>query len=101
MKVPYFVVFEGFKPYLMLSYLLGFSRRKIPPEGPWFSLCRLGAPCAHGCRDTTGARGGAFLPPQKPDGRQSRQTAPFFMLILSITSASCLRGRMSPIDGGK
>lgn len=36
MKVPSFVVFEGFKPYLVLSYLLGFSRRKIPLKIPGF-----------------------------------------------------------------
>lgn len=96
--MPSFVVFVGFKPYLVLSWI---SRRKIPLKIPGFPYASEGAPCAHGCRDTTGARGGAFLPPQKPGGQQSRQTSPFLMLILSITSTSCLRGRMSSIDGGK
>lgn len=96
--MPSFVVFVGFKPYLVLSWI---SRRKIPLSIPGFPYAGWGPPCAHGCRDTTGAQGGAFLPPQKPDGRQSRQTAPFLMLILSITSTSCLRGRKSSIDGGK
>ena len=99
--MPSFAAFAGFKPYLVLSRLLQFSRGETPPKDSWLSLCGRGSlvcPWVWGCG---GGSGGCIPAPPKSIRQQSCRTAPLFMLIILITSASCLRGRMSFIDGGK
>lgn len=74
MKVPSFVVFEGFKPYLVLSYLLGFSRRKIPLKIPGFPYAGWGprVPTGAGIQPVLGAVHSCPLK-SRTDGRAAKQ----------------------------
>lgn len=58
--MPSFAAFVGFKPYLVLSRFLGYSRGKTPLKTPGFPHAGRGPLCARGC-----GQGDAFLPPPK------------------------------------